>query len=108
MDHIIEHHKFQEALKQIALEQDLKLEDVKKQGANCIKELYAQQHPMAKLMSVKGFDFILSRAYNDKIDVDPKGIKKNNKWKLPALSLRQAAHIEEARATVSLTLGAFL
>ena len=67
MDHIIEHHKFQEALKQIALEQDLKLEDVKKQGANCIKELYAQQHPMAKLMSVKGFDFILSRAYNDKI-----------------------------------------
>jgi putative phosphoserine phosphatase/1-acylglycerol-3-phosphate O-acyltransferase len=76
MDHIIEHHKFQETLKQIALEQDLKLEDVKKQGANCIKELYAQQHPMAKLVSVKGFDYILSRAYNDKIDVDPRGIKK--------------------------------
>ena len=76
MDHIIEHHKFQEALKQIALEQDLDLKDVKKQGANCIKELYAQQHPMAKLVSVKGFDYILSRAYKDKIDVDPKGIKK--------------------------------
>ncbi len=75
MDHIIEHHKFQEALKQIALEQDLDLKDVKKQGALCIKELYAQQHPMAKLMSVKGFDYILSRAYSDKIDVDPKGIK---------------------------------
>tara|TARA_R110001632_G_scaffold129087_3_gene243159 strand:+ start:3289 stop:6519 length:3231 start_codon:yes stop_codon:yes gene_type:complete len=75
MDHIIEHHKFQEALKQIALEQNLDLKDVKKQGALCIKELYAQQHPMAKLVSVKGFDYILSRAYNDKIDVDPKGIK---------------------------------
>jgi putative phosphoserine phosphatase/1-acylglycerol-3-phosphate O-acyltransferase len=76
MDHIVEHHKFQEALKQIAIEQDMDLDDVKKQGAKCIKELYAQQHPMAKLVSVKGFDYILSRAYNDKIDVDPKGIKK--------------------------------
>ncbi|QRM89176.1 HAD-IB family hydrolase [Lacinutrix sp. WUR7] len=76
MDHIIAHHKFQDALKQIAIELKLDLEDVKKQGANCIKELYAQQHPIAKLMSVKSFDYILSRAYNDKIDVDPKGIKK--------------------------------
>jgi len=76
MDHIIEHHKFQEALKHIAIEQDMDLDLVKKQGAKCIKELYAQQHPMAKLVSVKGFDYILSRAYSDKIDVDPKGIKK--------------------------------
>jgi putative phosphoserine phosphatase/1-acylglycerol-3-phosphate O-acyltransferase len=76
MDHIIEHHKFQEALKQIAIEQDLDLNDVKKQGAKCIKELYAQQQPIAKLLSVKGFDYILSRAYSDKIDVDPQGIKK--------------------------------
>ena len=76
MDHIIEHHKFQEALRQIALEQDLDIKEVQKKGADCIKELYAQQHPMAKLLSVKGFDYILSRAYNDKIDVNPKGIKK--------------------------------
>ena len=76
MDDIIEHQKFQDTLKEIALTHNLELEDVKKQAANCIKELYAQQHPMAKLVSVKGFDFILSRAYNDKIDVDPRGIKK--------------------------------
>ncbi|MDO6596262.1 HAD-IB family hydrolase [Oceanihabitans sp. 2_MG-2023] len=76
MDQIIAHHKFQEALKQIAIQQDLDLEEVKKQGANCIKELYAQQQPIAKLLAVKSFDYILSRAYNDKIDVDPKGIKK--------------------------------
>ena len=76
MDHIIEHHKFQDALKQIAIEQDMDLDDVKKQGAKCIKELYAQQHPIAKLLSVKSFEYILSRAYSDKIDVDPKGIKK--------------------------------
>jgi putative phosphoserine phosphatase/1-acylglycerol-3-phosphate O-acyltransferase len=76
MDHIIEHHKFQDALKQIAIEQDMDLDAVKKQGAKCIKELYAKQHPIAKLVSVKSFDYILSRAYSDKIDVDPKGIKK--------------------------------
>jgi putative phosphoserine phosphatase/1-acylglycerol-3-phosphate O-acyltransferase len=52
------------------------LDDVKKQGEKCIKELHAQQHPMTKLVSVKSFDFILSRAYSDKIDIDPKGIKK--------------------------------
>ena len=34
--------------------------------------------------------------------------QKNNKWEWPALSLRLAAHIEKARAIVSLTLGAFL
>ena len=55
MDHIIAHHKFQEALKQIAIEHDMDLDDVKKQGAKCIKELYAQQHPIAKLLSVKKF-----------------------------------------------------
>ncbi|MCA0133543.1 HAD-IB family hydrolase [Winogradskyella alexanderae] len=76
MDHIIEHHKFQKALRQIAIEQKQDIEDVKKQGARCIKELYAEQHPMAKLISVKTFEYILSRAYNDKIDVDPKGIKR--------------------------------
>ncbi len=76
MDRIIEHQKFQEALKQIAIEQKLDIEDVKIQGSKCIKELYAEQHPVAKLVSIKSFDYILSRAYNDKIDVNPKGIKK--------------------------------
>jgi putative phosphoserine phosphatase/1-acylglycerol-3-phosphate O-acyltransferase len=76
MDHIIEHHTFQDTLKDIAIAQDMDLDDVKKQGEKCIKELHAQQHPMTKLVSVKSFDFILSRAYSDKIDIDPKGIKK--------------------------------
>lgn len=76
MKHIIEHHKFQETLKQISIEQGLDLEVVKKQGADCIKELYSQQNPIAKLLSVKSFNYILSRAYNDRINVDPKGIKK--------------------------------
>ena len=76
MDQIINHPKFQAKLKEIATSQNLELEDVQKQGEACIKELYAEQHPIAKNLSVKGFNYILNRAYNDNIDVDPKGIKK--------------------------------
>jgi putative phosphoserine phosphatase/1-acylglycerol-3-phosphate O-acyltransferase len=76
MDNIIEHPNFQEALKEIAIAQDTDFEVVQKQGAAYIKELHAQRHPMAKLLSIKGFDYLISRAYSDNIDVDSKGIKK--------------------------------
>lgn len=76
MEDIINDITFQESLKQIAKAHKLDLEVVKKDAASYIKELYAEQHPLAKMVSVKGFDYILSRAYSEKIDVDPKGIKK--------------------------------
>ncbi|RMA58699.1 HAD-IB family hydrolase [Ulvibacter antarcticus] len=75
MDHIIDHPKFQDALLKLAGELDMDIGDVQKEAIGYIKELYTQQHPMAKLLSVKGFNYILSRAYSDNIDVDPKGIK---------------------------------
>jgi len=76
MEQIINHPKFQERLQEIAVAQEMDLNEVQKKGASYIKELYAEQHPLAKLVSVRGFDYILSRAYSDKIDVNPKGIKK--------------------------------
>ncbi|MFC7357517.1 HAD-IB family hydrolase [Jejudonia soesokkakensis] len=76
MDHIINHPNFQETLQQIAITQEMELADVQRKATKYIKELYAQQHPMAKLLSVRGFDYILSRAYSDKIDVNPRGIKR--------------------------------
>lgn len=76
MNDIIKDRTFQEALKQAAKEHKLDLETVQKDAAEYIKELRAEQHPLAKLVSVKGFDYVLSRAYNEKIDVHPKGIKK--------------------------------
>jgi len=76
MEHIIDHPKFQETLQKIAVSQEMDFKEVQKKGARYIKELYAEQHPLAKLVSVRGFDYILSRAYSDKIDVNPKGIKK--------------------------------
>lgn len=76
MEHIINHPDFQRALKRVAKEEDIAFAKAQKEGAKYIKELYAEQHPLAKSLSVRGFDYILSRAYSDKIDVDPKGIKK--------------------------------
>jgi putative phosphoserine phosphatase / 1-acylglycerol-3-phosphate O-acyltransferase len=76
MDQIIDNPKFQKTLKQIAKEQKMEFAKVQKEAAGCIKELYAEQHPIAKMISVRGFDYILSRAYSDKIDVDPTGLKK--------------------------------
>ena len=73
---IIHSEKFQESLKRAAKDHKLAIEDVQKEAEKYIKELYAQQHPAARLVSVRGFDYILSRAYSEKIDVDPKGIKK--------------------------------
>ena len=76
MEELINNEKFQEALKQTAKAHDLDLSEVQKEAAEYIKELYAEQHPVAKMASVRGFDYILSRAYSEKIDVDPRGIKK--------------------------------
>ena len=76
MEDIINNVKFQKTLKQIAKANDLDIEAVKKDASKYIKELYAEQHPVAKIASIRGFDYILSRAYSDKIDVDPRGIKK--------------------------------
>ncbi|MEM1336838.1 MAG: HAD-IB family hydrolase [Bacteroidota bacterium] len=75
MEDVINNIKFQEALKQIAKSHDLDVEAVQKDAAKYIKELYAEQHPLAKIASIRGFDYILSRAYSEKIDVDPRGIK---------------------------------
>ncbi|MEL6561103.1 MAG: hypothetical protein AAFQ94_23120, partial [Bacteroidota bacterium] len=57
-------------------ENDLELEKAQAEASEYIGELHAQQHPLTKLISVKGFDYLLSRAYHEKIDVDPEGIKK--------------------------------
>ncbi|PQJ81134.1 HAD-IB family hydrolase [Polaribacter glomeratus] len=76
LQNIIAHPKFQEKLQEIAEEQKTEFSEVQKQGADCVAELYSQQHPIANMLSVKGFQFMMSKAYNSKIDIDPKEIKK--------------------------------
>lgn len=75
MENIINHPNFQEKLKQIAIEQKLDLSEVKEKGEACIKELYAHQHPVASSLAIKGFEYMISKAYNDKIDIVPQEIK---------------------------------
>ena len=76
MEKIINHPKFQEQLKRIAKEQKEDLAEVQKKGALCIEELYADQHPIGSLVSVRGFQYLISKAYNNRIDIDPQEIKK--------------------------------
>ena len=76
IEDIINDIKFQESLKETAKANNLEFTKVQKDAATYIKELYAEQNPITKMVAVRGFDYILSRAYSEKIDVDPKGIKK--------------------------------
>ena len=73
---IINHTKFQEKLQLIADKHNIDFSEVQRKGADCISELYSQQHPVANMLSIKGFQFMMSKAYNNKIDIDPKEIKK--------------------------------
>lgn len=76
MKNIIEHTNFQASLKKIAVKQKMDLAEVKKKGEEYIKELYTNQHPIVNMMSLKGYQYMLTKAYNNKIDVDPEDIKK--------------------------------
>jgi len=76
MENIINNPKFQDKLKQIAVEQKMDFAEVQEKGADCIKELYAHQHPIASSMAIKGFEYMISKAYNDKIDIVPQEIKR--------------------------------
>jgi putative phosphoserine phosphatase/1-acylglycerol-3-phosphate O-acyltransferase len=76
LQNIIEHPKFQEKLQEIATSEKIEFSEVQKTGADCITELYSQQNPIANMLSIKGFQFMMSKAYNSKIDIDPKEIKK--------------------------------
>ena len=76
LKNIISHPKFQEKLTSIATEEAMDIVEVQKKGAAYIQELFSQQHPIANMLSVKGFQFMMSKAYNNKIDIDRQEIKK--------------------------------
>ncbi len=76
LKNIINHPKFQEKLAAIAKEEAIEISEVQQKGEEYINELYSQQHPIANILSVKGFQFMMSKAYNNKIDIDRQEIKK--------------------------------
>ncbi len=76
MKKILENPKFQATLKKIAEEEERGFSEVQKEAAQCIEELYTEQHPLSNALSIKGFQYMISRAYESKIDIDPEGVKK--------------------------------
>lgn len=76
MQKMINHPDFQATLKSIAKAESRSFAEVQVAGAKAIEELYAKQHPISNLLTVQTFQYIVSRAYEDKIDVDRNGIKK--------------------------------
>ena len=76
VERICDQPKFKEELERIAAEQKRSLDDVLKEAKNCISELYADQNPLANIATFKGFEYMLSRAYEDTIDVDPQEVKR--------------------------------
>ena len=73
---IINNSSFQEKLKNIAKKEKIELSKVQQEAEECIKELYSQQHPIANILSVKGFQYLMSKAYDNRIDIDRQEIKK--------------------------------
>ena len=76
VENIINHPHYLEKLQKIATAQKKELSEIQKEGESYIKELYSQQHPIANILSVKGFQFLMTKAYRNKIDIDPQEIKK--------------------------------
>jgi len=76
MNNLIDHSGFQKTLKKISLEQKMDFDVVKQKADDYLNELYSQQHPILNLISLKGYQYVLKRAYSNKIDINPKEIKK--------------------------------
>jgi len=75
LENCINHPKFQDELAKIAEELELDLTEVQKKGIACMQELFSEQHPIANMLSIKGFQLMMSKAYNNNIDIDAKQIK---------------------------------
>lgn len=75
LENCIKHPKFQEELAKIAQELEMDLTEVQKKGTICMEELFSEQHPIANMLSIKGFQLMMKKAYNNKIDVNTQEIK---------------------------------
>lgn len=73
---ILNDERFQTALLEIAKEDERDLIAVQQEADECLDELYTDQHPWAKAFATQGVHYLVTRAYEDKIDVNPAGIKK--------------------------------
>ncbi|MEM7104705.1 MAG: HAD-IB family hydrolase [Bacteroidota bacterium] len=76
MQAILDNHRFQNKLGELANEYGLSFEKVRKDAEKYLKELYTEHQPLVGLAGVESFRFLLSRGYDKSIDVNPEEIKK--------------------------------
>ncbi len=75
MERIIKHPKFQENLEHVAQEINRPFEEIEKEAKKYLKELYTERKDFSSLFTVQGSQYLLSWAYEHKIDVVPEEIK---------------------------------
>lgn len=75
-EEIISHPQFQKTLEGIAKKAKRSIEEVQKEASEYIDELYTETQKYTSLLTLRGFQYLLSRSYGSKIDVVPEEIRR--------------------------------
>ena len=75
MDHILENEKFQKILEEISESTGQSKDQINGEAKEYLKELYTEQKPLVNAILLQISQFVLQRAYEDHIDVNPSEIK---------------------------------
>ncbi|HHM21413.1 MAG TPA: HAD-IB family hydrolase, partial [Bacteroidetes bacterium] len=75
MDKILNDPRFQKRLAEVAQQKGVNFSEVHEEAVSYLNELYTEHQPVADLIGVQLGQFILSRAYDKTIDVNPKEVK---------------------------------
>ena len=75
MDQLLNYKGFQQKLAALAERKGENFEAIHMEAGTYLKELYTQHKPVANLIGVQLSQFVLGRAYDQTIDVNPKEVK---------------------------------
>ena len=75
MEKILNDPKFQKTLDELAKKQGDSLEQITKEATTYLKELYTSQEPIANIIGIETTQYLLARAYDKTIDINPKEAK---------------------------------
>ena len=75
MEHLLSDASFQKTLVNIAEQSGANLDKIREDAASYMKELYTTQQPVVNALSVEATQFLLQRAYDKTIDVNPSELK---------------------------------
>lgn len=75
MNHVFEDSGYQKKLSDIAAKNNQSIDEVRGEAKQYLKELYTTQTPLVDAVSVELSQFVLSRAYDKTIDVNPTEMK---------------------------------